>query len=160
MDALWQEVDGVFKRTIPGHDAHMTIAYGTLLTLKETGFPENIRLKWIFQPAEEKGQGAGKLISKGIIDDIDYLYGVHLRPIQEIEDGTASPAIHHGAAVMLHGTISGQDAHAARPHLGTNAIEVGSAIVQAMQAIRLDTMVPFSAKMPSCHELNRISFLK
>lgn len=148
MDALWQEVDGVFQANHScGHDAHMTMAFGTLLTLKEIGFPKNIRLKWIFQPAEEKGQGAEKLISKGIIDDIDYLYGVHLRPIQEIGDGTAAPAIHHGAAVMLQGTITGQDAHAARPHLGTNAIEVGAAIVQAIQSIRLDPMVPFSAKM-------------
>lgn len=152
MDALWQEVDGSFQANHScGHDAHMSIAYGTLLNLKEVELPKNIRLKWIFQPAEEKGKGAQKLISKGIIDDLDYLYGVHLRPIQEIGDGTAAPAIHHGASVILRGTINGQDAHAARPHLGTNAIEIGAAIVQAMQAIRLDPMVPYSAKMTKLH---------
>lgn len=152
MDALWQEVDGLFQANHScGHDAHMTIAYGTLLNFKEVELPKNIRLKWIFQPAEEKGKGALKLISKGIIDDIDYLYGVHLRPIQEIGNGTAAPAIHHGASVILQGTIVGQDAHAARPHLGTNAIEIGAAIVQAMQAIRLNPMVPYSAKMTKLH---------
>lgn len=152
MDALWQEVDGSFQANHScGHDAHMTIAYGTLLNLKGVELPKNIRVKWIFQPAEEKGKGAQKLISKGIIDDIDYLYGVHLRPIQEIGNGTAAPAIHHGASVILQGTIVGQDAHAARPHLGTNAIEIGAAIVQAMQAIRLNPMVPYSAKMTKLH---------
>jgi amidohydrolase len=152
MDALWQEVDGVFKANHScGHDAHMSIVYGTLLTLKESGFPKNIRIKWIFQPAEEKGKGAEKLISKGIMDDIDYLYGVHLRPIQEIGNGTAAPAIHHGASTLLQGTINGCDAHAARPHLGTNAIEIGAAIVHAMQAIRLNPMVPYSVKMTKLH---------
>lgn len=152
MDALWQEVDGSFKANHScGHDAHMAIAYGTLLNLKDFELPKNIRLKWIFQPAEEKGKGAQKFISMGIIDDIDYLYGVHLRPIQEIGNGTAAPAIHHGASVILQGKIIGQDAHAARPHLGTNAIEIGAAIVQAMQAIRLDPMVPYSAKMTKLH---------
>ncbi|MFX3674954.1 MAG: M20 peptidase aminoacylase family protein [Paenisporosarcina sp.] len=152
MDALWQEVDGVFKANHScGHDAHMTIAFGTLLNLKDRGFPHNVRLKWIFQPAEEKGKGAEKFISKGIIDDIDYLFGVHLRPIQEIGNGTASPAIQHGAAAVLQGTINGEDAHAARPHLGTNAIEIGAAIVQGMQAIRLNPMIPYSAKMTKLH---------
>jgi amidohydrolase len=152
IDALWQEVDGVFKANHScGHDAHMTIAFGALLHLKEKGFPKDIRFKWIFQPAEEKGKGAEKFVSKGIIDDIDYLFGVHLRPIQEIGDGTASPAIHHGAASILQGTITGKDAHAARPHLGVNAIEVGAAIVQGLQGIRLNPMVPYSVKMTKLH---------
>jgi len=152
IDALWQEVDGVFQANHScGHDAHMTMAFGALLHLKEKGFPKNVRFKWIFQPAEEKGKGAEKFVSKGIIDDIDYLFGVHLRPIQEIGDGTASPAIHHGAASILQGTIIGQDAHAARPHLGVNAIEVSAAIVQGLQGIRLDSMTPYSAKMTKLH---------
>lgn len=152
IDALWQEVDGEFQANHScGHDAHMTIAFGTLLNLKEIELPKNIRIKWIFQPAEEKGKGAEKLISKGVIDDINYLYGVHLRPIQEIGNGTAAPAIHHGASVILQGTIIGKDAHAARPHLGTNAIEIGAAIVQAMQGIRLNPMIPYSAKMTKLH---------
>jgi amidohydrolase len=148
MDALWQEVNGVFKANHScGHDAHMTISVGTLLAMKEIGFPEGIRLKWIFQPAEEKGQGALKLLSLGVLDNVDYLYGVHLRPIQEIPDGTASAAICHGAASLIRGTIQGEDAHAARPHLGKNAIEVGAAIIQGLQALRMDPLIPSSVKM-------------
>ena len=45
-------------------------------------------------------------MEKGIVDDIDYLYGVHLRPIQEIGNGYASPAIIHGAAKIISGTIT------------------------------------------------------
>ena len=148
IDALWQEVDGVFQANHScGHDAHMTIAIGALLVLKKLRYPKTGRLKVIFQPAEEKGTGALSFVEKGIVDDIDYLYGVHLRPIQEVGHGYASPAIMHGAAKMIKGTIVGTDAHGARPHLGQNAIEVMALLVQAIHSIHVDPMVPHSAKM-------------
>ena len=148
MDALWQEVDGEFKANHScGHDAHMTMAVGTLLLLKKLGVPKEGTLKVLFQPAEEKGTGALSYIDKGLVDDIDYLYGVHLRPIQEIRNGYAAPAILHGAAKLISGKIHGVEAHGARPHLGLNAIEVGAQIVEAIQAIHLDPMMSYSAKM-------------
>ncbi|SER66566.1 M20 peptidase aminoacylase family protein [Psychrobacillus sp. OK032] len=148
MDALWQEVDGEFKASHScGHDAHMTIAVGTLLLLKKLGVPKQGTLKVLFQPAEEKGTGALSYIDKGLVDDIDYLYGVHLRPIQEIRNGFAAPGILHGAAKLISGKIHGVEAHGARPHLGVNAIEVGAQIVQAIQAIYLDPLMSYSAKL-------------
>lgn len=148
IDALWQEVDGEYKANHScGHDAHMTLAVGALLVLKKLGVPERGRLKVIFQPAEEKGTGALSFVEKGIVDDVDYLYGVHLRPIQEIGMGYAAPAILHGSAKMIRGKINGTDAHGARPHQGQNAIEVMAQLVQAIRSIHLDPMVPHSAKM-------------
>jgi amidohydrolase len=148
IDALWQEVNGEFQANHScGHDAHMSIAVGSLLALKRLGMPKLGTLKVLFQPAEEKGTGALSLIEKGMIDDFDYLYGVHLRPERETEDGKASPAIIHGAAKLISGTIKGTDAHGARPHEGQNAIEVMSLLVSALQSIHLNPMVPHSAKM-------------
>ncbi|AXI01331.1 amidohydrolase [Sporosarcina sp. PTS2304] len=148
IDALWQEVDGIYQANHScGHDAHMTMAVGTLLVLKRLGIPKAGRLKVIFQPAEEKGTGALSLVEKGIVDDVDYLYGVHLRPIQELRNGYSSPAILHGSAKMVKGSIIGMDTHGARPHLGQNAIEVMAQLVQAINSIHVDPMVPHSAKM-------------
>lgn len=148
IDALWQEVGGVYQANHScGHDAHMTIAVGSLLAMKKLGFPEQGTLKVLFQPAEEKGLGALTFIDKGLIDDIDYLYGVHLRPGKETEDGKASPAIIHGAAKLISGSIKGTDAHGARPHEGQNAIEVMALLVSAIQSIHLNPMVPHSAKV-------------
>jgi len=148
IDALWQEVDGEFKANHScGHDAHMTMIIGTMLLMQKLGFPSGIRFKFIFQPAEEKGSGALKLIDLGIMDDVNFLYGVHLRPIQEMADGFASPAIYHGASRFIEGRIIGEDAHGARPHLGHNAIEIGAKFIQEIQGIHLDPMVPYSAKL-------------
>lgn len=148
MDALWQEVDGLFCANHScGHDAHMTMALGVLMVLHERNLPLPGKLKLIFQPAEESGTGALSLVPKQVVDDVDYLYGVHLRPIQEIAFGRAASAILHGAAATLSAHIKGDDTHGARPHLGTNAIEVAASIVGELKGIHLDPLVPYSVKM-------------
>ena len=148
MDALWQEVNGVFQANHScGHDAHMTMVLGVLMVLQARNIELPGRLKLIFQPAEESGNGALALVNKKVVDDVDFLYGVHLRPVQEIPNGTAASAILHGAAGTIAGQIKGDDAHGARPHLGVNAIEVLSTIVEQLKGIHLDPLVPYSVKM-------------
>ncbi len=148
MDALWQEVDGEFQANHScGHDAHMTLALGTLIVLKElTNLPKG-KIKFIFQPAEEKGTGALKFIEKGVVDDIDYLYGVHLRPYQDLTINQAASSVQNGAACLLSGKILGDDSHGARPHLGANAIEVGATLIEMFNKIHINPLVPNSIKM-------------
>lgn len=151
MDALWQEVDGEFTANHScGHDAHMTIAIGTLLTLLEVPRP-NGTFRFIFQPAEEKGTGALAMVEQGVVDDVDFLYGMHLRPAEELADEQFAPAIHHGAACFIEGSIHGEDAHGARPHLNTNAIQIGTEIVQHLNNLKLNPNIPYSAKMTAFH---------
>ncbi|MFC5589879.1 M20 peptidase aminoacylase family protein [Sporosarcina soli] len=149
IDALWQEVDGKFQPNHScGHDAHMAMVLGVLWKLKEKpGLEENVAIKFIFQPAEEVGEGALKMVEEGAVDDVDYLYGVHLRPIEETAMGSAAPVIVHGATKTIEVQVAGADAHGARPHLNTNAIEVGTEIVNLLSKIHLDPRIPHSAKM-------------
>lgn len=148
IDALWQEVNGEWRANHScGHDAHMTLIVETVEALKASGYQPPGTLKILFQPAEEKGTGALKLVEKGVVDDIDFLYGVHLRPIQEMENGTAGPAIYNGAAMFLYGKIYGVAAHGARPHLGINAIEVAGAIISGLGQVHINPMVPATVKM-------------
>jgi amidohydrolase len=151
MDALWQEVDGTFQANHScGHDSHMAMVLGSIRLLSELDLPKGT-LRFIFQPAEEIGQGAKRMIEKGVIDDIDYLFGVHVRPIQETQNGHATPAILHGASQSISGSIIGEDAHGARPHLGTNAIEVAASLVHELAHIHIDPMIPHSVKMTTLH---------
>lgn len=148
MDALWQEVDGSFCANHScGHDAHMTIAFGTLLHLIDQRERMQGAVRLLFQPAEERGVGALSLVKGGAVDPLRYLFGVHVRPGQELPMGLLAPAIHHGSCTAILGRIVGDDIHAGRPHLGPNAIEVGAALVQALAGLHLDPMVPFSVKL-------------
>lgn len=150
MDALWQEVDGRFRANHScGHDAHMTMALGVLLLLKKLVRPQTMpgTLRLIFQPAEEQGTGALKMVELGVAEDVDFLYGVHLRPEQELSNGKAAPSIRHGAAQFYTGRIKGEDAHGARPHLGKSAIRVGADLVRMLDGIQLNPSIPHSAKL-------------
>ncbi|WP_241154301.1 M20 peptidase aminoacylase family protein [Staphylospora marina] len=148
IDALWQQVDGEWKANHScGHDAHMTMVLFAVSCLKELGWRPPGRLKVLFQPAEETGQGALAFIRKGVVDDVDLLLGIHLRPVQEVPFGKASPAIYHGATTHLTGTVRGVQAHAARPHLGVNAVDALAAVIQAVNSVRMNPVVPWSAKV-------------
>ncbi|WP_188455800.1 M20 peptidase aminoacylase family protein [Virgibacillus oceani] len=153
IDALWQEVNGKFQANHScGHDAHMSMVLGVLWMLEQ--YPEikdKIAIKFIFQPAEEKGSGALKMVEKKVVDNVDYLFGVHLRPHQETKMGRATPVIVHGATKTVRVEIKGEDAHGARPHLNHNAIEIGAEIVNMLSKIHLDPRVPYSVKMTYFH---------
>ncbi|KYD05741.1 M20 peptidase aminoacylase family protein [Bacillus atrophaeus] len=147
IDALWQEVDGTFRANHScGHDSHMTMALGTLMLLQKQQLPKGT-IRFIFQPAEEKGGGALKMIEKGVLDDVDYLYGVHVRPIQETQNGHCAPSILHGSSQHIEGAIIGEEAHGARPHLGKNSIEIAAFLVHKLGMIHIDPMVPHTVKM-------------
>ncbi|WP_408011456.1 M20 peptidase aminoacylase family protein [Pseudalkalibacillus sp. A8] len=149
IDALWQEVNGKFQANHScGHDAHMAMVLGLLWRLEQNeGLKDKVAIKLIFQPAEEKGAGALKMVEKEVVDDVDYLFGIHLRPEQETKMGRATPVIVHGAAKMYNVELKGHDAHGARPHQNQNAIEIGAQIVNMINKIHLDPRVPHSVKM-------------
>lgn len=146
MDALWQEIEGQFQANHScGHDGHMTMAIGVVLLLKELNLPGAVRI--IFQPAEEKASGAKAMLEQGVIDPLIYLFGSHVRPLVELADGHHAPALYHGAAKLITGTITGIEAHGARPEQGANTIEVASALVDALKRIWISPTESASIKM-------------
>lgn len=155
LDALWQNVNGEWKANHScGHDAHMTMAFSALRCLKEVGFEPQGMLRVIFQPAEETGEGAKAMIEAGVLDDVDYLLGIHVRPIKEMAMGQASSAIYHGAGASMVGTIKGRQAHAARQYDGINVIDALAAIVNAVNAVKVDPSTLASSKVTKANVPN------
>ncbi|MEA4884482.1 MAG: amidohydrolase [Clostridia bacterium] len=141
MDALSFQIDGVsaYRHTC-GHDAHtaMVIAAGEILA---AAFPEACgRLKLVFQPAEETGLGAAKMADAGAIDDVDAMFGIHLRPLAECPLGRATPCLWHSAGKTLRYSITGVPSHTGRPHLGVNAASAVAAAAVSVNAIRPDPL--------------------
>lgn len=146
IDALWQEVDGGYKANHScGHDGHMAMVLGALAYLKDEELGGRIR--FVFQPAEEKGNGSNAMIDRGVVEDVRYMFGIHLRPQEELPLGKASAAIRHGAAYFVEGTIRGVDAHGARPHQGVNAIDPLLAIGQFLKTIQFSPYEAYSVKL-------------
>ena len=146
IDALWQEVGGEMRANHScGHDAHMAMALGAICYLKDGKLDRKYRI--IFQPAEENGNGSIWMIERGAMEDVAVLFGMHVRPEDELPYGRFAPSIHHGACVFLQGKIKGTDAHGARPHQGKNAIDAIVAIHGYLASLYADPSESYSVKL-------------
>ncbi len=118
-----------------GHDGHTATLIGAAAWLKahESALPGPVTL--LFQPAEEGGHGARKMIDGGALDGIDEIYGYHNWP--PIPFGfAAAPA---GPVMAANGewraTIVGRGGHAAQPHLCIDPVVAGANFVQLVQQV-------------------------
>lgn len=150
MDALQFEIDGE-KKCIHacGHDSNCTEVLWAATTIKQYRLMKCGCLTVLFQPGEECLRGADKIIESGELENLDYLVGVHLRPIEEAPLGKITPAVFHGASGSIEIAVSGENAHGARPQQGVNAIEAASLIISAIQALHFDPTIPHSVKPTS-----------
>lgn len=128
-----------------GHSAHMAMVLGALRHLLDS--PAGVRVRALFQPAEEIGDGAPRMIEAGAMEGVDTIFGVHLRPGEELTTGLFAPGLQSGASSLLRITMTGQPAHGARIHQGATVVEPLIAIHQLLQSVKLNPNVPYSAKI-------------
>lgn len=147
MDALGHIIDGqrVARHTC-GHDGHSSVVLATAQEAIKEGLVKKGRLRILFQPAEELGTGALAMVDGGALDDVDMLLGFHVRPLEECPMGRAVPAMLYSACATVEATITGLPAHAARPHLGINALDAAVAAVQAVNTVHLAPNLTWSVK--------------
>ncbi len=116
-----------------GHDAHATIGVGVLDAVLASDFSGTIKL--LFQPSEEQVSGGRPMAESGHLDDVDYLYAVHVgldHPSGEVVCGIDGfLAVRH-----FHAAFEGEPAHAgARPEEGSNAVRAMATAVENLHAI-------------------------
>ena len=143
---LFKQDDGTEKPIHAcGHDGHMTIALGVAQLLAEQGLKQG-KVKILCQPAEEIGRGALELLKAGALQDVGYALGYHLMPKDMARSGQIIAQINWTACTLMEGEIRGLAAHGSQPHLGVNAIDVGAAIVGAVNALPTNPLLGGSVK--------------
>ena len=113
-----------------GHDVHIAILTGIAKYFSEVKPPCNIRL--IYQPAEETTGGAKPMIEEGALDNVNVIYGLHVRP--EIKAGQISVkyGVMYASSNMFDIKIFGKSSHGAKSYEGIDAIIVASNILNQL----------------------------
>jgi hippurate hydrolase len=133
-----------------GHDGHAAMLLGAAKYLVETK-PFDGTVVLIFQPAEEGGAGAQRMIDDGLFEKFpcDAVFGMHNWPGMPVgKFGVAmGPAMASSNEFQIE--ITGRGAHAALPHLGVDPVLIGAQIVQALQSIVTRSKKPVDAAVLS-----------
>lgn len=119
-----------------GHDGHTTMLLGAAHYLSQNrNFDGTVYL--IFQPAEEGGAGARRMMDDGLFErfPMEAVYGMHNWP--GIKAGSfgvvAGPMM--ASSNEFRVVVKGKGAHAAQPHRGIDPVMVAVQIAQAWQTI-------------------------
>ena len=141
-----------------GHDAHITTALGTLKAVVESDIASRFTgtLRVFFQPAEETGSGAQKMIKDGVLDNppVDRLIALHVDP----SIYTGQIGIRRGVAFAACDTIkieiTGKDGHGSSPHNVKDPIVAASHLVTQLQTIVSRNIDPLSSAVISIGSFN------
>jgi amidohydrolase len=119
-----------------GHDGHTTMLLGAAHYLSQNrNFDGTVYL--IFQPAEEGGAGARRMMDDGLFErfPMEAVYGMHNWP--GIKAGSfgvvAGPMM--ASSNEFRVVVKGKGAHAAQPHRGIDPVMVAVQIAQGWQTI-------------------------
>ncbi len=120
-----------------GHDGHLAILMGTakILSMLRDGLKGNV--KFIFQPAEERGNGGEKMCEEGALNDplVSAVFALHSGPDLPVGE----IGIRYGAMMAssedFNITIYGKGGHAAHPHKAIDPIVMSAKVVEGFQTI-------------------------
>jgi len=119
-----------------GHDGHTAMLLGAAKHLAEhRHFDGTVYL--VFQPAEEGGAGARRMIEDGLFEQcpMDAIYGMHNWPGIPAGHMSVVEGPMMASSNEFYLTIKGKGAHAAQPHKGIDPVMVAVQIAQSWQTI-------------------------
>ncbi|WP_456384449.1 M20 metallopeptidase family protein [Desulfolithobacter sp.] len=141
MDALpiTEETGLSFASTRPGimhacgHDGHVAMLLGAAALLRDQQLSGCVRL--LFQPAEESGNGAARMIDDGALDNVDMIFGGHIDTHYPVGRFTVDSGLVCSYTDPFVIRIYGQGGHAARPHEAVDSVVVASNLVMSLQTL-------------------------
>jgi amidohydrolase len=132
-----------------GHDFHLTAMIGAALLLQNQRDQLAGTVKLLFQPAEETVGGAKQILAAGLLDDVQEIYGLHVKAADEpglisIKAGAVTAAV--GSFRLI---VRGKGGHAAVPQGCVDPVIAVGQIINAAQTIVSRNISPFDQAVVS-----------
>ena len=120
-----------------GHDGHTAMLLGAARILHQQRARFDGIVKLMFQPAEEGGAGAVKMIEHGLLDDpiVDAAFAIHVGHATETGTVIARGGPLLAGANSFTITVTGRGGHAARPQHAVDPVVIAAQIVVALQTL-------------------------
>ncbi|MGW9270522.1 amidohydrolase [Microbacterium sp. NPDC055599] len=140
-----------------GHDLHVAGLVGAaqLLAARRDELHGDVLL--MFQPGEELGDGAARMLAEGLLDVTGSrpvaAFGLHVVP-GEFGVFSTRPGALMAGAIEVEVTITGSGGHASAPHLTRDPVPVAAELVTALQAFvtrRFDVFDPVVLSVTQLH---------
>ncbi|MGJ4804637.1 amidohydrolase [Luteimonas sp. SDU82] len=119
-----------------GHDGHTSALLGTAKHLAAHP-PASGRVVLIFQPAEEGGRGAIRMIEDGLLERFpcDEVYAFHNMPMLRTGEASVRTGATLQSLAVFEIAIEGVGGHAAAPHKATDPLQVAARLAVDIGAI-------------------------
>ncbi|MEC0134222.1 MULTISPECIES: amidohydrolase [Paenibacillus] len=137
-----------------GHDFHTAALMGAAYQLKQREQQLQGTVRLLFQPAEEKAQGAQRIIASGALEDVRAVIGLHNKP--DLPVGTigikGGPLMAAADGFVIE--VQGGSSHAAVPEAGIDPIVAASHIVTTFQSIVSRNVSPLQSAVVSVTQIH------
>ena len=118
-----------------GHDAHVAMLLGAAMVLAEWKKELNGNVVFIFQPAEETGDGAKPMIEEGVLEGVDGIFGLHVYVPMGFGILGYKPGPFMAAGDFFDVKIMGKGGHGGLPHLAIDPIAIAANAISTLQTI-------------------------